>query len=98
MCSGTGNDHYTLVESELAGFVQTTIVLVFDAACIPSRFNVGGVLRPYKIEELPLKDASECGLAPDFSRYFGIGDSVMAQQVYTTAPHCIRSIRVGIGN
>ena len=56
------------MEYELAGFVQTMMLLVVDPACLPSRFNVGGLLRPYKIEELPLKEASERGLARNFSQ------------------------------
>ena len=98
MCSGTGNDQHSLMEYKLAGFVHILTVLVIDPACIPSCFNVGGLLRPRRIEELPLKGATECGLTHDFGHYFGIGGSLLAQQLYITARLCIRSIVVEVGN
>ena len=86
------------MEYKLAGFFDTMMVLVVDLACMPNRFNVGGLLRLWKVEEVPLKEASECGLARDFSQYFGITDGVMVQQFYTTGHHCIQSIEDGDGN
>ena len=98
MCSGTGNDQYSLMEYELAELVPTLMVLVVDTSCIFSRLNMGGLLGPWKVEELPLTEASQCGLARGFSHYFGTNCSVLAQQFYTTARHCIRRIVFGIGN
>ena len=66
---------------ELAGFIYALIVLVIDPDCISSRLNVGGLLWPWKVEELPLKEASERGPTGDFGQYFGIGGSVLAQQL-----------------
>ena len=50
ICSGTGNDQYSLMEYELAGFVRTKMVFIVGPACNPSRFNVGGFLWQRKIE------------------------------------------------
>ena len=97
MYSGTGNDQYPLMEYELAGFIHKMMVLFVDPTCIPNRFNVGDLLRPWKLEKLPLKEASESGLARDFSHYFAVGGSVLAQQFYTVARRCIRSIVVAVG-
>ena len=47
---------------------------------------------------MSVKDSSECGLAPDFIQYFRIGCSELAQQFYTTAHPCIRSVVIGVGN
>ena len=47
---------------------------------------------------MPLKEPSECGLACDFSHDFGINDSVLVQQFYTTAGCCIRGIAIGVGD
>ena len=56
-----------------------------------------GVFRPWIVVELPLKESSGNWLSRDFSQYFGISDSVLAQQFHTTARHCIRSIVNGVG-
>ena len=98
MCSGTGNGQYFLIEDEHVGFVHTLMVLVVDPACIPSRFNMGGLLRLWKIEVLPLTEASEYGRAREFGQYFSISGSVIAQPFYTTARRCIWNIGFGVGN
>ena len=74
------------------------MVLVVDPSCIPSRLNVGGLSRVWKVEELPLKEASECGLARDSSQYLRISGSVLAQQFYTTARRCFRRFVIGVRN
>ena len=56
------------------------------------------ILRPWKIEELLLKEAKRCGLTRDFGQYFGISGSVLAQQFYTTARHFLHSFVVGVEN
>ena len=86
------------MEFELAGVVHALMVLVVDPSCIPSHLNVFGIMRLWKIEEFPLQESSKCGLTRDFSQYFGIKDTVLAQQFYTTARHYIRSIVIGVGN
>ena len=96
-CSGSRNDQYSLMEYQLVGFFHTLTVLVVDIDCIPTRFNVDGLLRPWKIGVLALKQSSECGLARDFGQYFGIIGSVLAQQFYSTARRCFWSIVVGVG-
>ena len=98
MGSGTGNDQYSLIEYELARLVHTMMVLVVNPSCISSRFNRSGLLRTWKVQELPLKEASECGLAPDFSQYFAISGSALAQQFYITSRHGIRSSVIEFSN
>ena len=93
MFSKTANDQYSLMEFELAGLVHT--MMVVDPACTPRRFNLGGLLRPWK---LPLKDVSECGLARNLSQYFGFSGSVLMQHFYNIACYCIRFIVIGVGN
>ena len=70
------------------------MVLVVATSCIPRHFNVVG---PWRVEELPLKVSSQCGVARDFSQYHGISGNVLAQQFYTTARPCFRSIVTGVG-
>ena len=74
------------------------MVMVVDPACIQCRFNVGGLLWLWKVEELLLKKASEFGMGRGFSQYSNIGGSVLERQFITTARHCIRSIVVGVGH
>ena len=93
MFSKTANDQYSLMEFEPAGLVHT--MMVVDPACIPRRFNLGGLLRPWKF---PLKDVLECGLARNLSQYFGFSGSVLMQHFYNIACYCIRCIVIGVGN
>ena len=86
------------MEYELEVFVHTVMVLVVDSSCFPSRFNVVELLRSLRVDELLLKEFSECGLALDCCQYYGISGSVLAQHFYTTACHFIRNTLVGVGN
>ena len=98
ICSGTGKDLYSLMGYRLAEIVHKLMVLAVENSCIPSRFNVATFLRPYRFDELPLKERAEFGLGRDFSQYFGISGSVIAQQLYTSLRRCNRSIMIGVVN